>query len=51
MQKDGYANITVGNATVTAAGDITVTATLAKNGQETVSATSIPGKAAVKTLS
>ena len=50
MQKDGYANITVGNATVTAAGDITVTATLAKNGKETVSATSIPGKAAVKTL-
>lgn len=50
MQKDGYANITVGNAKVTAAGDITVTATLAKNGKETVSATSIPGKAAVKTL-
>lgn len=50
MQKDGYANITVGNATVTAAGDITVTATLAKNGKETVSATSISGKAAVKTL-
>ncbi len=50
MQKDGYANITVGNAKVTAAGDITVTATLAKNGKETVSATSISGKAAVKTL-
>ena len=50
MQKDGYANITVGNATVTAAGDITVTATLAKNGKETVNATSISGKAAVKTL-
>ena len=50
MQKDGYANITVGNAKVTAAGDITVTATLAKNGKETVNATSIPGKAAVKTL-
>ena len=50
MQKDGYANITVGNAKVTAAGDITVTATLAKNGKETVSATSISGKAAIKTL-